>query len=70
MRDVGLNPTAATRAGFSTPQTVVIAFCVAGAFGGLAGALMVLGGQYSLKAGFSPGYGYDGLVWGCWLAAR
>ena len=68
LRAVGLNATAATRAGFSTAQTVVIAFLVAGAFGGLAGALMLLGDQYSLKAGFSSGYGYDGLVVG--LLAR
>ena len=68
LQAVGLNPTAATRAGFSTPQTVVIAFLVAGAFGGLAGGLMLLGDQYSLKAGFSSGYGYDGLVVG--LLAR
>jgi general nucleoside transport system permease protein len=68
LRAVGLNPTAATRAGFSTPQTVTIALFTAGAFGGLAGALMLLGDQYSLKAGFSSGYGYDGLVVG--LLAR
>jgi simple sugar transport system permease protein len=68
LRAVGLNPTAATRAGFSTPQTVVTAFLAAGALGGLAGALMLLGDQYSLKAGFSSGYGYDGLVVG--LLAR
>ena len=68
LRAVGLNPVAATRAGFSMARTVVIAFLVAGAFGGLAGALMLLGDQYSLKAGFSSGYGYDGLVVG--LLAR
>jgi simple sugar transport system permease protein len=68
LRAVGLNPTAAARAGFSTSQTVVIAFLVTGAFGGLAGGLMLLGDQYSLKAGFSSGYGYDGLVVG--LLAR
>ena len=68
LKAVGLNPTAATRAGFPTPQTIVIAFLVAGAFGGLAGAMMLLGDQYSLKAGFSSGYGYDGLVVG--LLAR
>jgi ABC-type uncharacterized transport system permease subunit len=68
LKAVGLNPTAATRAGFSMRQTIVVAFLVAGAFGGLAGAMMLLGDQYSLKAGFSSGYGYDGLVVG--LLAR
>lgn len=68
LRAVGLNPTAARRAGFSPAQTVAAAFLVAGGFGGLAGALMMLGDQYSLKAGFSSGYGYDGLVVG--LLAR
>jgi general nucleoside transport system permease protein len=68
LKAVGLNPVAATRAGFSTPRTVVSAFLVAGAFGGLAGGLMLLGDQYSLKTGFSSGYGYDGLVVG--LLAR
>lgn len=68
LKAVGLNPVAATRAGFSTPRTVVLAFLVAGGFGGLAGAMMLLGDQYSLKAGFSSGYGYDGLVVG--LLAR
>ena len=44
------------------------ALCAAGAFGGLAGAFMLQGEQYTLKAGFSSGYGFDGLVVG--LLAR
>jgi len=40
----------------------------AGALGGLAGAFMLQGEQYALKAGFSSGYGFDGLVVG--LLAR
>lgn len=68
LRAVGLNPTAATRAGFSFSLTVVLALALAGALGGLAGGLMLLGEQYSLKTGFSSGYGYDGLVVG--LLAR
>jgi simple sugar transport system permease protein len=42
--------------------------CAAGALGGLAGACMLQGEQYTLKAGFSSGYGFDGLVVG--LLAR
>ena len=68
LRAVGLNPTAATRAGFSFAITVTVALALAGALGGLAGGLMLLGEQYSLKTGFSSGYGYDGLVVG--LLAR
>ena len=41
---------------------------LAGAFGGLAGAFMLQGDQGSLKARFSSGYGFDGLVVG--LLAR
>ena len=47
---------------------MVVALFIAGALGGLAGALMLLGKQYSLNAGFSSGYGFDGLVVG--LLAR
>ncbi|WP_375464468.1 ABC transporter permease [uncultured Methylobacterium sp.] len=68
LRAVGLNPTAATRAGFSFSATVIVALALAGALGGLAGGLMLLGEQYALKTGFSSGYGYDGLVVG--LLAR
>jgi simple sugar transport system permease protein len=68
LKAVGLNAVAAARAGFSTESTIIVAFLVNGAFGGLAGAMMLLGDQYSLKVGFSSGYGYDGLVVG--LLAR
>jgi simple sugar transport system permease protein len=64
LRVVGLNPVAAHRAGISYARTVVFALSTAGAFGGLAGALMLLGEQYTLKDGFSSGYGFDGLVAG------
>ena len=43
---------------------LVVALAIAGAFGGLAGAIMLQGEQYYLKAGFSSGYGFDGLVVG------
>ncbi|NEW91190.1 ABC transporter permease [Rhodopseudomonas sp. BR0M22] len=64
LRAVGLNPVAAYRAGISTTRTIVVALSAAGALGGLAGALMLLGEQYTLKDGFSSGYGFDGLVAG------
>jgi ABC-type uncharacterized transport system permease subunit len=64
LRAVGLNPEAARRAGISYAKTVIFALATAGALGGLAGALMLLGEQYTLKDGFSSGYGFDGLVAG------
>jgi general nucleoside transport system permease protein len=64
LRAVGLNPVAANRAGISYAKTVIFALATAGALGGLAGALMLLGEQYTLKDGFSSGYGFDGLVAG------
>lgn len=68
LRAVGLNPVAARRAGISYTRTVIFALASAGALGGLVGALMLLGEQYTLKDGFSSGYGFDGLVAG--LLAR
>lgn len=68
LRAVGLNPHAARRAGIAISASVVGALFAAGALGGLAGAVMLQGEQYSLKAGFSSGYGFDGLVVG--LLAR
>lgn len=68
LRAVGLNPQAARRAGIAISASVIGALFAAGALGGLAGAVMLQGEQYSLKAGFSSGYGFDGLVVG--LLAR
>jgi general nucleoside transport system permease protein len=68
LRAVGLNELASRRAGISYATTIILAMAIAGGFGGLAGAVMLQGDQYSLKAGFSSGYGFDGLVIG--LLAR
>ncbi|MBS7543321.1 ABC transporter permease [Ancylobacter oerskovii] len=68
LKAVGLNPVAAARAGIAVGASIVTALFLAGAMGGLAGGLMLQGEQYSLKAGFSSGYGFDGLVVG--LLAR
>lgn len=65
---VGLNPVAAARAGINVGGHIVSALFIAGTLGGLAGGLMLQGEQHSLKAGFSSGYGFDGLVVG--LLAR
>ena len=68
LRAIGLNAVAARRAGLRIAPTIVFVLVLAGAFGGLAGAFMLLGDQGSLKARFSSGYGFDGLVVG--LLAR
>jgi general nucleoside transport system permease protein len=68
LRAVGLNEGAARRAGIAHAGITVAAMAIAGAFGGLAGAVMLQGDQYLLKVGFSSGYGFDGLVIG--LLAR
>lgn len=68
LRAVGLNPEAARRAGIPIAGAIVGVMAAAGALGGLAGAFMLQGEQWVLKAGFSSGYGFDGLVVG--LLAR
>jgi general nucleoside transport system permease protein len=68
LRAVGLNDRAAAQHGMPARLHITLALAVAGAFGGLAGAAMVLGEQHNLKADFSSGYGFDGLVVG--LLAR
>jgi general nucleoside transport system permease protein len=64
LRAIGLNELAARRAGMPGGILLVIALALAGAVGGLAGAIMLQGEQYYLKTGFSSGYGFDGLVVG------
>ena len=68
LRAVGANPEAARRAGMPIAVCVLSAMAIAGALGGLAGAMMLQGEQWTLKARFSSGYGFDGLVVG--LLAR
>jgi simple sugar transport system permease protein len=68
LRALGLNAVAARRSGIPIQSSIVLVLFVAGALGGLAGAFMLQGDQYSLKARFSSGYGFDGLVVG--LLAR
>src|SRR5437764_496188 len=64
LRAIGLNELAARRAGMPGGVLLVSALAIAGAFGGLAGAIMLQGEQYYLKIGFSSGHGFDGLVVG------
>ncbi|MGQ9586033.1 MAG: ABC transporter permease [Anaerolineae bacterium] len=64
VRTVGLNPSAARYAGMSVPRNFVLAMAMAGALAGLAGVGIVLGrpSEYSLKAAFSSGFGFDSIA--------
>jgi simple sugar transport system permease protein len=62
-RAVGFNPRAARYAGMSIAWSTVLSMSIAGGLAGLAGAAVILGGgSHSLSPGFSPGYGFDGIV--------
>ena len=61
-RAVGFNPRAAAYAGMSISWSVVLSMALAGGLGGLAGAAVMLGTSHTLSPGFSPGYGFDGIV--------
>lgn len=52
------NPSAARSQGWPIKRLIVFAMFLAGGFGGLAGAVEVLGVHGRLLDGFSPGYGY------------
>lgn len=62
LRMVGLNPEFSAYGGIDTARAVLEAMLVSGALAGLAGAVEVLGIHHRLIAGFSPGYGYTGIV--------
>lgn len=68
LRAVGQNELASRRAGLRVKTLTVLALATSGALGGLAGAVMIQGDQHYLTAGFSSGFGFDGLVVG--LLAR
>jgi simple sugar transport system permease protein len=61
-RAVGFNPRAARYAGMSISWSTVLSMIIAGGLAGLAGAAVILGGSRTLSPGFSPGYGFDGIV--------
>lgn len=61
-RAVGQNPTAARYGGIRVPAMVVLIMVISGGLAGLAGANEVLGYHYKLFDGFSPGYGFTGII--------
>ena len=62
MRAVGINAKAAEAGGINPKKITVIAMAISGALAGLAGASEVQGTHYRFIAGFSPGYGFDGIT--------
>jgi simple sugar transport system permease protein len=62
IRAVGLNSNAARISGMKTGRVTVAAFAIGGAFGGLAGAIAVLGINSALVAGFSANFGFLGIA--------
>jgi simple sugar transport system permease protein len=62
LRMVGANPVAARYAGVKVTRMTVLAMALSGALAGLAGAVEILGVQFRLLSGFSPGWGFDSIA--------
>jgi simple sugar transport system permease protein len=62
LRVVGRTPEAARAAGIPVERFWTVALLQSGALAGLAGAVEVLGVHRYFLAGFSPGYGYEGIA--------
>jgi ABC-type uncharacterized transport system permease subunit len=61
LRMVGRNPEAARTSGIDINRVQTLALLQSGALAGLAGAIQILGPLRYFQAGFSPGYGYEGI---------
>jgi simple sugar transport system permease protein len=62
MTAVGTSPRVARYAGIPVRRTMLIAFLVSGAMGGLAGGVEILGNQYRVVQDFSASWGYTGIA--------
>jgi general nucleoside transport system permease protein len=62
IRAMGFNKAAARYAGVKSRSTVLAVFALSGALSGLAGGVVLLGFQYRLQVGLSPGYGTMGII--------
>lgn len=62
MRAVGLNRNAAQFAGINVSRSVLTAFMLSGALAGIGGALEICSVYGRFYAGFSPGYGFEGIA--------
>jgi simple sugar transport system permease protein len=62
IRTVGANPNVARYAGMGVAKNFVIAMALSGGLAGLAGAIQQLGTNFTLKAIFATGYGFDSIA--------
>ncbi|MCC6831764.1 MAG: ABC transporter permease [Thermoleophilia bacterium] len=62
LKDVGEGPSAAAFAGWRIDRQVILALVIAGALGGLAGAVELSGNQHRVSDFFTPGWGFDALA--------
>ena len=62
IRTVGSNPSVARYAGMSVAKNFMVAMAISGSLAGLAGAIQQLGVNYTLKAIFATGYGFDSIA--------
>ncbi len=62
IRLIGDNPRAAHYAGIDIGRTVILVMLVSGGLAGLAGMSEVTGSVHRLQDGFSPGYGFTGVI--------
>lgn len=61
-RVTGSNLLFAQQGGVNVKKVQISSMFIGGAFAGLAGGLLVLATNYAFSTGFSPGYGYTGLL--------
>jgi simple sugar transport system permease protein len=59
---IGSNPLFARWIGMPTRRIILVVMFLSGLIGGLAGGVQTLGLHYRFVSGFSPGYGFDGIV--------
>jgi general nucleoside transport system permease protein len=59
---IGTNPIFARWVGMPARRIIVLVMFLSGLIGGLAGGVQALGVHYRFVSGFSPGYGFDGIV--------
>jgi ABC-type uncharacterized transport system permease subunit len=62
IRAVGLNRSAAMVGGISVTRYILLAALLSGALSGLAGVGEIAGIHHRIIQGFSPGYGYSGII--------
>lgn len=64
IRAVGDNPFAAECGGIKKVKYSIVAMLIAGALAGIGGAIEIIGIHSRFYAGFSPGYGFEGIAVG------